>query len=63
MCRYDIRIGEAPLYTTYPADHVLPLSELFFILIFMRVKLIYEGGEKRYTDGLAFKVVNIKSIQ
>lgn len=28
-----------------------------------QIALIYEGGEKRYTDGLAFKVVNIKSIQ
>ena len=27
-----------------------------------QIALIYEGGEKRYTDGLAFKVVNIKSI-
>ena len=28
-----------------------------------QIALIYEGGEKRYTYGLAFKVVNIKSIQ
>lgn len=28
-----------------------------------QIAIIYEGGEKRYTDGLAFKVVSIKSIQ
>ena len=28
-----------------------------------QIDIIYEGGEKRYTDGLAFKVVSIKSIQ
>ena len=28
-----------------------------------QIAIIYEGGEKRYMDGLAFKVVSIKSIQ
>ena len=28
-----------------------------------QIAIISEGGEKRYTDGLAFKVVSIKSIQ
>ena len=28
-----------------------------------QIAIIYEEGEKRYTDGLAFKVVSIKSIQ
>lgn len=28
-----------------------------------QIAIFYEGGEKRYTDGLAFKVISIKSIQ
>ncbi len=48
--------------------NILCMKETLVIRIWLnslihRLFLIYEGGEKRYTDGLAFKVVNIKSIQ
>ena len=44
-------------YTVYEGNSdIVELSD-------SQIAIIYEGGEKRYTDGLAFKVVSIKSIQ
>ncbi len=47
--------------------NILCMKETLVIRIWLnsdsQIALIYEGGEKRYTDGLAFKVVSIKSIQ